>query len=317
MGNIKDMAKEKTLRQGFNEVTIEGVLQEIKINEYNNDGKKSLSGKILIQKEEGSIHEISVYQNEKTKDGKDNAIYKGLETIKNEYKSIAAVGKEEADLVRATQAELNTNDYVGQDGKLRSFTKTKANFINRVQTVDNYEPKANFDVELFITKISKEISREGEETGRLIVEGVVPVYGGKVSPQTFIAVGEGAEFIDSEYEKGQTVRIYGDIINNVEITRTEVAAAFGKPKVTIKEKFIREFLILGGEEPYDEEDVKSFSPELIKAALVEREAYLEELLNKNNQKDKGRTETKRSGFGKKKEEPKVNNFEVEEDDLPF
>lgn len=313
------MTNEKKLRQANNEVTIEGILQEVKMEQYSKDGKKWISGQILVQQEEGSVHEISVFANEKTKAGTDNSVYKGLETVMVEYKSIAAVGLEQADRVRVDSAELNTNDYVGRDGKLKSFTKTKANFINRVHAGDEFNPRAEFGVELFITKIVKEMDREGEETGRVKVEGVIPLFNGIVSPQSFIADGEGAEFVESEYEKGQTVQLYGEIINRVEVTKTEREVAFGKPKVSIKEKRTREFLITGGEEAYDEDNINSYDPELIKKALIERETYLEELVEKkktNGNKPKPKPETKRSGFGKKKEEPSE-SVDFNEDDLPF
>lgn len=309
------MAKQTTLRQANNNVVIEGILQEVAIKEYQKDGKKSLSGKVLIQQDENSVHEIRVYANEKTKNGDDNKIYKGLETVMTEYKSISQVGLELADKVRVTQAELKKNDYLAPDGKMRSYPKFEANFINRLKEGEPLEPRAEFDVELFITLVKPEMDREGEETGRFIVEGVIPLYNGILSPQTFIAEGEGAEFVESNFEKGQTVQLYGNIINSVEVIKKEVAATFGKPKTTITTNTTREFLITGGTEPYDEDSPKAYSPESIKSALVERETYLNSLKEKKN--DKPKKSTTGGGFGTARKENTKPKVDISDDDLPF
>lgn len=315
------MAEQNTLRKADNEVTVEGLLQEVRIkSDKTGDGREFIGGEIDIEVSEGSVHTFRVFSMKHKKDGSDNSIYKGLETVKDEYLSIAKVGRENADKVRVTAGQLGVNDYIGTDGQIKTFPQLSTNFINRVQANDVFDPKSEFEVELFVQSVVDETNRDGEETGRVKVKGYVPQFGGGIAPLEFVADGEGAEYIRDTYESGNTVKIYGEIINKVEITKTVEEVGFGKPKEKIKRNFVREFLITGGSEPYDEDNANTYDPKVIKKALTEREVYLEGLIKKAEEKDKsGNKSSKKEdkkGFGSKPNEKKT-NIDINDDDLPF
>ncbi|MFO1442946.1 hypothetical protein KDN24_06910 [Bacillus sp. Bva_UNVM-123] len=308
------MSEQNTLRQADNEVFVEGLLQEVRI-EVNKtaDKREFIGGEIDIEVKEGEIHTFRVFSMKHKKDGTENGIYKGLLTVKDEYVSTAKAGKENADKVRVAAGQLGINDYVGGDGMIKSYPQLSTNFINRVQANDVFEPKAEFEVEVFVQSIIEETDRDGEETGRVKLRGFVPQYSGQIAPLEFVAEGIGAEYIRDTYETGNTAKIYGEIINKVEITKIVEEVGFGKPKEKIKRNFTREYLITGGTEPYDEENVKTYNMEAIKKALTEREVYLEELKNKKNNQQPQKTEKK--GFGAKPSEKK--KIDISSDDLPF
>ncbi|AZV43590.1 hypothetical protein BAOM_2981 [Peribacillus asahii] len=315
------MTIENTLRQADNEVIVEGLLQEVRLETRNTtDGRGFIGGEIDIEVSEGSVHTLRVFSMKEKKDGSENGIYKGLLTVKEEYVSIAKVGRDEADKVRITAGQLGVNDYVGGDGQVKTHPQLSTNFINRVQANDTFEPKAEFEVEMVIQSVAEEMDREGEETGRVKLKGFVPQYGGGIAPLEFVAEGEGAEYIRDTYEKGQTVKIYGDIVNKVEITKIEEAVGFGKPKEKIKRNFVREYLITGGSEPYEEENVNTYDVKAIGKALTEREVYLEGLIKKAEEKakngNKPAKKEEKKGFGSKpKKEEKT--IDISDDDLPF
>jgi hypothetical protein len=74
-------------------------------------------------------------------------------------------------------------------------------------------------------------------------------------------------------------------------------------------------LVTGGSEPYEEESVNVYDVELIKKALVEREAYLTEMKNK---KDQPKQEEKKGGFGSKGGNNKTaDKKDKKKLDLPF
>ncbi|PHA03038.1 hypothetical protein COE51_01460 [Bacillus pseudomycoides] len=303
---------ENTLRQADNQAVIEGVLLEKRIEEKEVNKKLAITGEFDIEVAEGEVHTLKVFSYKLKQDGTENGIFKGLKTVMDEYKSVASEGKEEADKIRITNGQIGINDYYGQDGKLKSFPQLSTNFINRVKAGEDFEPKAEFELELFVKAVIPEVKNE-EETGRAILQGFVPLYGGKVMPFTFIVENEGAvEYIQDNYEPGSTVKVYGDIVNKVEITKVLEEVGFGKPKEKINRKTVREYIITGGSEPYDEENVKSYSGETIKKALTEREIYLEELKNKKNEPKK---EEKKKGFDTKPKEDKKPKFNT--NDLPF
>lgn len=314
------MTEQNTLRQAHNEVAVEGLLQEVRLEERKTgDGREFIGGEIDIEVSEGSIHTFRVFSMKLKKDGSENGIFKGLLTVKDEYLSTAKVGKESADKVRVTAGQLGINDYVGGDGQVKSYPQLSTNFINRVQANDEFSPKAEFEVELVIQSIIEETDKEGEETGRIKLKGFVPQFGGGIAPLEFVAEGEGAEYIKDTYEKGQTVKIYGDIVNKVEITKIHEEVGFGKPKEKVKRNFVREYLITGGLEPYDEENVNTYDVKAIGKALTEREVHLEGLIKKAEEKakggSKGAKKEEKKGFGSKPSEKKT--IDISDDDLPF
>lgn len=315
------MSEQTTLRQAFNEVAVEGLLQEVRLEERKTaDGREFIGGEIDVEVSEGSVHTFRLFSMKHKKDGSENGIFKGLKTVKDEYVSIAKVGREDADKVRITAGQIGINDYVGGDGQVKSYPQLTTNFINRVQANDEFEPKAEFDVELVVQSVIEEVNRDGEETGRVKLKGFVPLFGGGIAPLEFVADGDNAEYIREEFDKGKTVRVNGEIINKVEITKTQSGSGFGKPKEKIKRDFIREYLIAGGEEPYEEDNVNTYDVKLIGKALTEREIMLENLVKEHEEKGKNNkskpAKEEKKGFGSKPSEKKQ-TIDISEEELPF
>lgn len=315
---------ENTLRQATNVVEITGVVSENNLEYRKTASGDVISGDIVIKTGEGEEHTVSFFANKLKKDGTANRIYESLETVKNDYKSIASYGEDEADKVSVTSGEFRGNDYVGQDGMLRSGVRINSNFINRLNPSEAYEPKSEFDVEVFIKAVKDEFDREGNETGRVIVDAFLPLFGGRIAPISFsVAAGNDADFVRDTYEKGNTVNVYGEIVNKVEVKTTEKESSFGKGKKTTIRNYVREFLIKGGSDPYDEDNKGAYSNEQIKKALTEREAFLEELKNKPRNGNSGNTnggnvnKEKKSGFGSGTKEEGTKKTVIADDDLPF
>jgi hypothetical protein len=301
--------QQNVLREAENNVIIEGTLVEIRHSEWKS--KEGLNIELDIEVKENEVHTVYGMSKYKKNDGSDNGVAKGYKTIIDEYKSIATYGREEADKVRVTQGRIGINEYYGQDDKLRSFPQINTNFVNRLTATDEFSPRAEFEVEVFVKSVVPEVKNE-EETGRVKLNAIIPVYGGKVIPFEFLVSQDGSEYVQDNYEVGNTVLVYGDIVNFKETKRVEQAVAFGKPKEKITYNTVREYVVTGGGEPYEEDNVKAYSVEVIKKAMVERESHLAELKTK---KDQPKQEEKKAGFGNKgaagDKKPK------KEIDLPF
>lgn len=302
------------LRQAENKVEIEGLLLEIESKEgTTSDGREYLSATLTIETGENKQHNISMFSMKLKADGTENGIYNSLKTVVDEYKSVAEVGRDEADRVRTTTGSIALNEYVGQDGQLRSYPQIDATFVNRVDAGDEYEPKAEFQTEMVVSKVIEEIDKNTEEeTGRVKLSGYIPLYGGKVIPFDFVVNEDGSPYVEDNYEPGDTVFVYGDIVNRKEQTVRKIEAAFGADKEEIHYNTVREWIVTGGLEPYDEDDPKAYSTEAIKKALAEREVYLEEMKEKAKNKD---NKKQRGGFDTRPKKKKTSepNF----DDLPF
>jgi len=274
---------ETILREADNKVFVEGTVSEINFEIKEIDGKEAIMGDIVIQLDDDSICTVDIFSYKFKKDGNENTIFKGLSTVMNEYKSIAKFGKEEADKVRISGAKLIVNDYYNNAGVLKSDIKIQTSFINRMKQGEELNPKAEFEVELFIHKINDEIDKNNELTGNKIISGLVPVYDGKIVPMDFIVKDpELVQGIESLYEPGQTIKLYGDVNISITTTKTIVPVAIGKPKEIINTITTRELIVTGGSEPYAEDDANTFNIETVKNAMAVRTEFLEELKNKKD-----------------------------------
>lgn len=281
---------ETNLRQANAKVNAEGIVSEKDLKVVTEEGKTRIEGSVTIKTSDINFLRYNVRVNEKTNDGKDNKTYAGITTVMNEYKSIAEVGEEEADKVRVS-GDLNV--FTGQNGTSVGY---RGNFFNRLKNPDEFEPKAEFSVEVFISSIVPEVTGDGEETGRVVVNGWVPTYSG-IEPIKLYAEGDVAAAIDSMFEPGQTVEFYGEVVNNKIEKITEIPVAIGKPRRKVETTFKNELVITGASEAYEEgvSAEKPYEAETIKAAIQERENKLAEAKAKAQSGSKPAPAAKPSG----------------------
>ena len=288
------MAEATNLRQANSRAFSEGLVAEKELTMGTDDqGRQQISGHITIKTDDVNFVRYSVMAREKTNAGGSNPAYEGLVTVMNDYRSIADVGEEGADRVRV-------------NGQLAPFTTQqgadtmgyRASFFTRV--TDNYDPHAEFEVELFIQAIVPETNTEGEETGRMLVKGWMPTYNG-IEPVELVAEGEIASQVESIFEPGQTATFYGDIINSRVTKVTEIPVAIGKPKQRRETTYKNELVITGATEPYDEDaevpSQKPYDKNAIKQAIQDRKDRLEERRNRAAapQRANTRPQTRTSG----------------------
>jgi hypothetical protein len=223
------------IREAENQVKVEGYLREMRLE----DKDDIISGDVIIATDMHSEHSVSVYANKFNKNGNANRAYKGLQTVMAEYVSIASLLKEgrtlEEAVTMATKVsiglgKLTRNEFYAND-ELISRPRISSNFFNRIKD-DTFEPKAEFDIECYFERIRSEI-KDDTETGRLLVDVIVPMYGGVVVPMELVAEGDAAEYIKTHYDAKRTGRVWGNIVNIAERIVTKVAG-FGKAKEDVK-----------------------------------------------------------------------------------
>lgn len=268
------------LRQSTLKVNVEGIVSEIALEKGKNKNDPSIdniSGSITLKTDETNFVRFLVNVNAKTKDGADNKTYPGIETIMNEYKSIAMVGEADADRVRVGKGDINL--FTGQNGDEQ--IGYKSNFFSR--TTKEFNPHAEFEVETYIRSIVPEMDKDDDETGRLIVKGWSVTYNG-IEPITMIAPKEIADAVESTFEVGQTATFFGDIVNSRIEKITEIPVAIGKPKQKVETTYKNELIITGATEPYEEgvSENAPYDADAIKLAIQERENRIAENANKKN-----------------------------------
>ena len=256
------------LRQAESTVVVKGILSEKNLKEETKEGRKSIGGTMRIQTSPDNFVSVSAWAAEKTKDGKDNSIYKGLQTVMEEYKSIAEVGEEDATRVAVTRGQLNP--YQNQNNK--TICGIRSNFFNRAR---DEKKEASVSFEMYLTSIVPEVytsgENRGEETGRALVRGWFPTYNGIEPIEAVAPVEDGiAEaFLDAGYSAGDTIELFGDIVNKKIEVKREIPVKIGKPKIETSTNYINEIVLTGASEPYDES--RAFPKEAIEKAIAERE----------------------------------------------
>lgn len=287
------------LRQANNKVFIEGILSEIdlKYGSFNKDGStmESISGTIKVKveteinKEQTQLEiPVSMFAPKMTKKGAINPAYQSIEKVMTEFVSIAAAGEEDADRVRINGADIRMNEYWKDEQTLVSYPRINASFVNKISK-DQCNPRAEFDVEFAVGNITAEVDNDGVETGRTIIKGIVPQWGGRVDIVDFItATPEGASYINSYWNQGDTVKAQGKLNFTAKTEIIYEEAAFGEPIKKKRTTNISELLITGGSDPLEE--TVAFDSQELADACATRKAELET----RKSKDISRTSQKKA-----------------------
>lgn len=299
---------EKKLRQADNKVKIVGTLAELNLEiksfpERDGSGEyEAITGDIVVKVNEDESHTINYFAKKYTKNGSENKNFKALKTVMNEYISIADVAqglKEGEPTKLVAQGEISLNEFYTQSGELVSRPQISGKFSpSRVKNEDEFKPEATFDVEVIIKSVAPEME-DGEETGRMKINTYIPTYS-SVIPVTFIThkdmKPEHVGYVETNFEKGMSIRIYGDLINKNKKIVKVIEAVFGENTEETTYERVNELAVRGGV-PYEEDtanEKKIFDLSLLKEALVARERHLATLKERAEQRQ---DTPKQDGFG--------------------
>ncbi len=278
------------IKEAENNVRIEGILSEVDLN-YGSFKKKatgetvnSIGGSIKIQVNQVINGEtvmlevpVHMFASETTNKGTKNPAYQNIEKIKNEFTSIAAAGNVQgADAVRITNGKIVMNEFANRMGEIASYPRINASFISKIRQ-DDMKPEATFTATFVVGKKAPEVDREGVETGRYKVTGVLPQFGGKVDVVEFITANPKViEAIDQYWNENDTVSAIGRL-NFSSRTETVVKEVdFGEPQETVRTFSVSELVITGGSATPLEGD-RAYDINDIKDALADRKARLDKM----------------------------------------
>ena len=230
------------------------------------------------------------------KDGTDNPIFETQGKYATEYKTAQRNGIEEATQVningRRGNGALSENMFASPQNPetVISTWNVDATFLNEAKNMapGNAGDCATFDVEIFILNIDREMSSEGEETGRLKIRGGIVKYGRKLDCLDFFVEDKTAiDYIERNYNVNDTAHFVGRLRYTSETVSYETSNTWGEaiPQTSTKKK--HELIItgpgVGGEDgPYDEE--RSYDPEDIRVLVADRNALKEQKKNEARRK---------------------------------
>lgn len=273
------------MRIAKNIVRIEGILSEVNLEygSYQKNGQANdcIRGtvKILVEQvinDKPTICEtvVHVFTNKFTKMGKLNPSYDNMEKVKTEFKSIASAGGEEgADRVRITNGQITMNEYFNAEGKLITFPRINATFINKISK-DECKPQARFDCEMVVASITDEIDSQGEPTGRTKVKGIIPGFSDRVEIVDFIcANAQIADNINTFWSINDTVPARGILNFSTKVETIEDSSGFGETIVQQRTRNINELLITWGNSPLEGD--LAYEMDEVQAGLTARKERLE------------------------------------------
>lgn len=293
-----------SFRQAENKVKIEGILSEINLKPTsfmrNGEEVEALGGdiKVLVNQEiNGKPVDLEVpvymFSTRYTKKGTVNPAYKSIESVMNEFVSIASCGsKEQADKIRITGAQIKMNEFPGQKG-IVSQPRVTTSFVNKV--VGDFNPEATFSLEFMVSSIGRVVDAEGVEVepAKLFVNAVVPQFTPEgadvmnVDLVSLVAVSPNViNAIESYWEPGYCYRASGRLNFSSRTEEVLEEVDFGEPRKTTRTTNVHEFIITGGSQAPLEGDY-AFEVEDVKAGMAARKQRLDDMASgKNNQAKK-------------------------------
>lgn len=271
------------LKQAQNDVIVEGILSQVNVRKGTSKktGKEFISGDVIVRVnlDDGKELEVPVrmFANKLTKDGRPNPSFEDIERLLN-LKSLASVDGdiERADCVVFSRADLREDSFYGRDGSFVARVDVHGSFVDTVSRKD-LAPKANFDNIIVVGNIREEEDANHELTGRLVITGILPQFGGRVDKIDYIVEDPAAiKHISNNWKKGDTVRVCGLVNYTYKVSVSTEEMGFGDPIVKTSTRSVRELIIKQGSATGFDADL-AYDNDEIMTALQERQARLAEM----------------------------------------
>lgn len=293
-----------TTKQSDNLVCINGVLKELDIaTRKTSDGRDYVSGQMIIRVDQecsGEMQEceipVKMFSMKLKQDGSTNAIYEGILKMKEKYTSLAAAETpSEATRISINSGSIKENFFVSKRGVSVSDFQIETNFAGEGR--DDNEDKATFELTGVVVSKVREIDREEQQTGRLIVKLVVVGYKGCANVLDFyVESPQSVDWIETNWKDGDTVRVAGLIKVTYKHIETVEEMGFGEPIKKIRTESKRELVITSGSATGLSEDF-SYDATDIKNALGERKVMHDSIIEKNKAKAKKSAKPASTDFG--------------------
>jgi hypothetical protein len=272
------------LRQGFSKVSLKGKLVENTLEEKisPNTGQSYIAGDLVIQTDKDNLVKVNMYAGKFKKAGGESKLFKSFKSVMNSYKSVADVGEEAGNDVEFNSAKLQASPFMSNDGDIIENYKVKGAFPNRIS--GDYEPKAQFEVEVVVDSIFDEIDSDTEmETGSKIIKAYYVGYGNRVVELEFVVESpKGISYVESQYKKGDTVKLVGNLINEEVTVKSTEEMGFGEDVVRENTRTKRKLLVTRGSTPYA--NGKEYAIEEIMEAIKIRNINLKSKTTKKKAK---------------------------------
>lgn len=269
-------------KESKNIVEVTGILNELEVvtGTSKKTGKDYVSATAKVRLDQdinGVVTEnlipVRFFAMKLKNDGTPNQAYQRiLDYGQNLISATAAEDASKASKVKITGARLAENPFVRQDGTLveRNFI-INGSFMNKQR--DGDVEGATFELSGVVGKLLNETDKDGNDTGRLLVDFIVVGYKGTINVIRMVAEGPAKAHIEQNWSQGDTVNVNG-IINMYSSTRIVYEEqGFGKPLERRIPEYRQELIIIGGSQ-CGLEEAYSYDASDIKVGIEKRTAEL-------------------------------------------
>lgn len=294
------MSDKTALTEHENKVTVIATLSEMHLEKKQanktfktKDGEQTktvnvISGTIVGKLSETNSITLRTYASELTNSGSENKVYKHLETLMNEWPSIAKEGTDAAIRFK-TYADFAPTHYMGtNDNRMHeavpqyrgTFFTREEDQLNDDGTLKNPN-KAEIKCDLYVSSVRPESGKDGE-TGRWFVDGWVSLFSG-VEKTSFVVPAEIADGISDYIHNGDTVEIYANVVNTQKTETVTKKMGIGADHVETKTTYKNELILTGANVLNDSENpadlARVFDKDEITNAINEYKKQIESLQN--------------------------------------
>lgn len=318
------------LPEGKNFVRITGYLKddELKLGTSKN-GDENISGTLTVALDDGQEFRIWYYSNRYKKPVPGEAKREEGKPYKNLCKLLPEKVTTLSSLLESNPnapienlrnaatkvrciAKFEERFFKGNDDAVHSQAEVRGTSADIV--TDKFEPGTYFKVAGYVDKIDSEKTKDGDETGRAVLDLLLPTYSGSVHSIRFVSktpeIGTG--MLDM-LQKGETYELEGELCRLEIVSEQKEAPSRGgfgqKPVQAPTTRFVNERQILYGTGVALEGDDKMELEDVKQAKVLRQEAMDKALEGTNNSSRPAQQGASSGGFGAK---PKITQEEEKE-----
>lgn len=271
------------MKQSANNAVVVGLLKSKEVRYGQNKNGDYISLKLTIESKLAD-DKVNVQRVECFAAATSKVLYKGFQTVANEYKTIDENGRENADRIKVT-GSISLNEYVGSDGEFKSFPKISGIFVNRLDAGNVNPDECGVVLECVVDNVIDEVGKEGFPSGRLSVKILTVGYNDRISEFEDVKVGADlAPQFKKLFPVGTTAKFSIALYNYAEIDESQQAQEAAVPGFgqtfsnidTTVRNFVNEKVIIGGDMPivlgaYSKEDIENMKKlrEVAKAEIMQ------------------------------------------------
>lgn len=214
-------------------------------------GRKFIGGTLEINT--GTINDeciipVEIMQYELKKDGSRNPLYDRALQMTS-WPSASVVGNAEAVCVSINRGEITDNSFYSERAnKVVESWKVRAVFVDQANKI---APRNNsFTIQGVVDSVKEVLNSEGEPTGELKVDLLTVGFGERVNRiPMYVLNKEGIKYVEDNWNPGDLITAYGEIVYEQKITEIAQETAFGTGTTKKYTDIIKRLVINSGTSP--------------------------------------------------------------------